>query len=76
MRFSLSVHPCPQIHPMKVANVQVYEACDRSEFVEVSDAEIEELRKWKAYPFKNGLKTLATRATSEKSTTLNAICST
>ena len=36
---------------MKIANVQVYEACDRSEFVEVSDAEIEELRKWKGYPF-------------------------
>lgn len=36
---------------MKIANVQVYEVCDRSEFVEISDDEIEELKAWKGYPF-------------------------
>ncbi len=37
---------------MKIANVKSYTVCERSEFVELSDEDIEELRQWKAHPYK------------------------
>lgn len=36
---------------MKIANVKVYQVCDRSEFIEIEDEDIAELRAWKAYPY-------------------------